>query len=78
MRSKSPLIRGIYAFEDEETPEWKEIVINRGLPKFATKLECEDFIKQHCTRGSNPDYPHLQHIFTNLIDWNQVFINFIS
>lgn len=67
-----PLIRGIYAFEDEETPEWRDVVLNGGIPKFDTKEQCEDFLRRYCSRGSNPEFPYLQHIFTMLVDEKQV------
>ncbi|TMW68756.1 hypothetical protein Poli38472_006224 [Pythium oligandrum] len=70
-----PSVRGIFAFEDEETLEWRRVVLtdgSGGLPKFATKSECEDFVRRHCWRGSNPDYPTLQHVFTTLVDWKQI------
>lgn len=74
-----PMLRGIFAFEDEETPEWRRVVLDAdgagGVPKFATKSECETFIRHHCTRGSNPDYPNLQHVFSMLVDWKQVPTN---
>ncbi|KAF1795262.1 Lipopolysaccharide-modifying protein [Phytophthora cactorum] len=70
-----PMLRGIFAFEDEETPEWRRVVMSEtsgGVPKFATRAECEDFIRKHCWRGSNPDFPKLQHVFSMLVDWQQV------
>ncbi|GMF17941.1 unnamed protein product [Phytophthora fragariaefolia] len=70
-----PMLRGIFAFEDEETPEWRRVVMSEtagGVPKFATKAECEDFIRKHCWRGSNPDFPKLQHVFSMLVDWQQI------
>lgn len=74
-----PKWRGIYAFDDEETPEWRKALFSGfgneregSIPKFATKLECEKFVRTICWRGSNPDYPDLQHIVSTLVDWNQV------
>jgi hypothetical protein len=70
-----PTLRGIFAFEDEETPEWRRVVLTEGtggVPKFATKSECEDFVRRHCWRGSNPDFPALQHMLTTLVDWRQI------
>ncbi|TDH64850.1 uncharacterized protein CCR75_000450 [Bremia lactucae] len=70
-----PMLRGIFAFEDEETPEWRRVVMSEttgGVPKFATKEECEDFIRKHCWRGSNPDFPKLQHVFSMFVDWQQI------
>ena len=70
-----PMLRGIFAFEDEETPEWRRVVTSEtlgGVPKFATKSECEAFIRKHCWRGSNPAFPKLQHVFSLLVDWKQI------
>lgn len=74
-----PKWRGIYAFDDEETPEWRKALFlgfgnesDGSIPKFATKLECKKFVRTVCWRGSNPDYPDLQHIVSTLVDWNQV------
>lgn len=75
MDQNRPMLRGIFAFEDEETPEWRRVVLENGaggVPKFATKSECEAFIRRHCARGSNPDYKNLQHVFSMLVDWKQV------
>uniref|UniRef100_M4BXL6 Glycosyl transferase CAP10 domain-containing protein n=1 Tax=Hyaloperonospora arabidopsidis (strain Emoy2) TaxID=559515 RepID=M4BXL6_HYAAE len=72
---EQPMLRGIFAFEDEETPEWRRVVMSEtssGVPKFATKTECEAFIRRHCWRGSNPDFPKLQHVFSLLVDWKQI------
>ncbi len=65
-------IRGIFQVEDDECNEWREYVLKYGQPKFATKKECESFVRKFCTQGSNPDYPELQHVFTMLVDLKQV------
>ncbi|OQS01999.1 hypothetical protein THRCLA_05599 [Thraustotheca clavata] len=66
-------LRGFFAWEDETDPDWKAAVeAHGGVPKFATKAECEQFVQQYCGRGSNPDFPNLQHIFTMLVTWEQV------
>lgn len=78
MDHNRPMLRGIFAFEDEETPEWRRVVLEDGaggVPKFATKSECEAFIRRHCARGSNPDYKNLQHVFSMLVDWKQVWMD---
>ncbi|CEG35702.1 Endoplasmic reticulum protein EP58, contains filamin rod domain and KDEL motif [Plasmopara halstedii] len=70
-----PMLRGIFAFEDEETPEWRRVVMSEtsgGVPKFATRAECEDFIRKHCWRGSNPSFPKLQHVFSMFVSWQQI------
>ena len=41
------------------------------VPSFATKQEAIDFIKAHCTVGSNPERPLYQHMFTLLTSWDQ-------
>ncbi|KAH9196755.1 hypothetical protein AeNC1_001276 [Aphanomyces euteiches] len=67
-------LRGMFAWEDEMDEIWKEAVESHGggVPKFATKGECEEFVKKHCGPGSNPDFPNLQHIFTMLVTWKQI------
>lgn len=68
-----PCVRGIYAFEDEECEEWREAIVKyNGIPKFDTKQQCESFLRKYCTRGSNPEFPYLQHVFTMLADRRQV------
>ncbi|ETV93176.1 hypothetical protein H310_12782 [Aphanomyces invadans] len=66
--------RGIFAWEDEPDPTWKNAVETHGggVPKFATKGECEEFVQKHCAPGSNPDFRNLQHIFTMLVTWRQI------
>ncbi|RHZ25058.1 hypothetical protein DYB26_002183 [Aphanomyces astaci] len=66
--------RGIFAWEDEPDPTWKAAVESHGggVPKFATKGECEEFVQKHCAPGSNPDFRNLQHIFTMLVTWTQI------
>ncbi|DBA01658.1 TPA: hypothetical protein N0F65_010309 [Lagenidium giganteum] len=71
--TSGPLLRGIFAFEDEDTPEWRDVVLKGGgLPKFTDKEQCEAFVRRHCWRGSNPDFPLLQHVFSMLVDWRQI------
>lgn len=73
MDERIPHWRGIFSFDDEESPEWKEVLQrHQGIPKFRTKEECDDFLRSYCTRGSNPRYPYLQHIFSFLVDQDQI------
>lgn len=69
----NPILRNIFAFEDEDE-EWKSVLSQfpNRVPRFDTKEEAIEFTKRHCRRGSNPDYPHLQHSITTLVDWSQV------
>eukprot|EP00611_Tribonema_gayanum_P020467 TRINITY_DN3738_c0_g4_i2.p1 TRINITY_DN3738_c0_g4~~TRINITY_DN3738_c0_g4_i2.p1 ORF type:complete len:731 (-),score=261.28 TRINITY_DN3738_c0_g4_i2:127-2268(-) len=70
------VLRGLYDFTDDEVDEdvdnsiFKEVP--GGLLRFDTKAECKAFMLKHCTVGSNPDYPHLQHMFTMLVSWHQI------
>ena len=60
-------VRGLYHYSDEdEDEEWKRNTasFDSHTPKFATKKECIDFSLQNCRKGSNPDYPNFQQIFT--------------
>jgi hypothetical protein len=45
-----------------------------GVPRFNTKEECISFMTEYNTHngGSNPQQPHLMHIFTMLTNWEQV------
>lgn len=45
-----------------------------GVPRFESKQECIDFMEEYNTYngGSNPDLPHLMHIFTMLVSWEQI------
>jgi hypothetical protein len=71
----SPEFRGIFG-EKGDSSNWLDATSKfpNGVPRFETKDECLDFMTQYNTYhgGSNPDFPHLQHIFTTLITWQQV------
>lgn len=45
-----------------------------GVPRFESKDECVSFMKEYNTHhgGSNPEQPHLMHIFTMLTNWGQI------
>lgn len=45
-----------------------------GVPRFESRAECLEFMRTYNKEngGSNPDYPHLKHIFTTLITWDQI------
>lgn len=66
-------LRNIYALEDE-SPAWRGVLeaFPNRVPRFATKAEAEEFTRQHCLIGSNPEYPDLMHSVTTLIDWSQL------
>jgi hypothetical protein len=44
------------------------------VPRFPSKVECVDFVEEYNTNhgGSNPECPHLMHIFTTLTNWGQI------
>ena len=45
-----------------------------GVPRFQSKRECVSFVEEYNTihGGSNPEQPHLMHIFTTLTSWGQI------
>ena len=45
-----------------------------GVPRFNSKDECVSFMEEYNTHhgGSNPEQPHLMHIFTMLTSWEQI------
>ena len=62
-----PVLRGIFAAEEETLDTFRN-----GVPTFHSKAACKAWMEKHCARGSNPEFPHLQHIFTHLVDWGQI------
>lgn len=72
--------RGIYAFDDEEDPDWKRALARfpYRVPRFADKYEATKFMERFCLRGSNPDRPHFRHIFTVLTTWDQLDRHLVS
>jgi hypothetical protein len=70
-----PELRGIFGqFGDDE--QWLDAVARfpNGVPRFASRAEAVEFMTNYLKYhgGSNPEYPHLQHIFTMLISWDQI------
>jgi hypothetical protein len=72
----SPRLRGLYEATDAEVDPLADTAIYEdgtdGMLRFTSKDECMKFVKKHCVRGSNPDFPFLQHIFSLLVTWDQV------
>jgi hypothetical protein len=70
-----PEIRGLFGPKGDST-DWLNAVSGfpNGVPRFGSKDEALDFISEYNRThgGSNPDHPHLQHIFTTLIGWEQI------
>jgi hypothetical protein len=70
-----PEIRGLFG-EKGDSLNWIDAVSEfpNGVPRFETKEEALEFMIHYNKHngGSNPDYPHLQHIFTMLIGWEQI------
>lgn len=70
-----PEIRGIFG-PHGDSPNWLDATSKfpNGVPRFNSKDEAlgfmTDYIRYH--GGSNPDHPHLQHIITMLIGWEQI------
>eukprot|EP00934_Nitzschia_sp_Nitz4_P003625 Nitzschia sp. Nitz4//scaffold318_size20451//5902//7917//NITZ4_008647-RA/size20451-processed-gene-0.3-mRNA-1//-1//CDS//3329547555//3615//frame0 len=70
-----PELRGIFGPKGDSL-EWLDHTSDfpNGVPRFETRAECLAFMKDYNSKhgGSNPDFPHLQHIFTTLITWEQI------
>jgi hypothetical protein len=70
-----PELRGIFG-EKGDSLNWLDATTKfpNGVPRFETRAECLEFMKHYniYNGGSNPDHPHLKHIFTTLISWDQV------
>jgi hypothetical protein len=68
-------IRGLLG-ENGDSPAWLSATSTfpNQIPRFSTAQECINFTTSYIQThgGSNPDYPHLQHIFTTLISWKQI------
>lgn len=70
-----PEIRGLFGNKGDSI-NWLNTVSKfpNNVPRFNTKDEALEFMINYnkYNGGSNPDYPHLQHIFTMLIGWEQI------
>jgi hypothetical protein len=70
-----PEIRGLLGNHGDSI-SWLNTVsrFRNGVPRFNTKEECMAFMKEYNAShgGSNPQYPHLQHIFTLIVGWEQI------
>ena len=70
-----PEIRGMLG-DHGDSQHWLDAVgsFPNGVPRFDSRAACLDFMQNYVRTngGSNPEYPHLQHIFTMLISWKQV------
>lgn len=70
-----PEFRGIFG-EKGDSLEWLNAVSKfpNGVPRFEGKDECLRFMKEYVRHhgGSNPEFPHLKHVFTTLITWDQI------
>ncbi len=63
------VIRGIYAAEEETDEDFKRV------PKFDDATASQQFYSGSRIRCTNPQplkYPGCKHIYTHLVDWNQV------
>ena len=67
--------RGIFG-EKGDSDEWTKAVekFPNKVPRFESKDDCLEFMREYVRHhgGSNPEFPHLQHIFTTLITWDQI------
>jgi hypothetical protein len=68
-------LRGLFGAKGDSA-NWLEATSRfpNGVPRFESKRECVEWVSEYLTYhgGSNPDHPHLQHIFTMLIGWDQI------
>jgi hypothetical protein len=60
-----PVVRGIYAAEDEADPEFRQVVT------FDTAEECKAWYSSR-VRCTNPTYPQCTQLYTTACDWAQV------
>jgi hypothetical protein len=71
----TPEIRGLLGVHGDSI-SWLNCVSKfpNGVPRFTSKNDCLSFMKEYNTNhgGSNPQYPHLQHIFTLIVGWEQI------
>mmetsp|Transcript_29881 Transcript_29881/g.50865 ORF Transcript_29881/g.50865 Transcript_29881/m.50865 type:complete len:687 (-) Transcript_29881:112-2172(-) len=70
-----PELRGIFG-EKGDSQNWLDAISQfpNGVPRFQSKDECVSFMTEYNTHhgGSNPEQPHLMHIFTMLTNWEQI------
>ena len=70
-----PELRGLFG-PNGDSLNWLDATAKfpNGVPRFEKRDECLEFMKSYNMYhgGSNPDVPHLRHIFTTLINWNQI------
>mmetsp|Transcript_24651 Transcript_24651/g.41985 ORF Transcript_24651/g.41985 Transcript_24651/m.41985 type:complete len:682 (+) Transcript_24651:158-2203(+) len=68
-------IRGLFG-EKGDSQNWLDATYQfpNGVPRFPSKESCISFMQEYNTHhgGSNPDQPHLMHIFTMLTNWDQI------
>jgi len=62
-----PVLRGIYNAHSEQSETFKN-----GVPRFANVDAYMEWANAHMRQGSNPMDPTLKHIFTHLVDREQV------
>ncbi|GKY99245.1 hypothetical protein MPSEU_000879800 [Mayamaea pseudoterrestris] len=75
-KREEPETRGLFGAKGDSL-SWLNATQHfpNGVPRFESKQACLDFVNQYLQShhgGSNPKYPHLQHIFTTLIGWEQI------
>ena len=67
--------RGIFG-EDGDSEDWIRATKDfpNKVPRFEKKDDCLQFMREYVRHhgGSNPEFGHLQHIFTTLITWDQM------
>lgn len=67
--------RGIFG-ENGDSEDWVKATENfpNQVPRFESKDDCLQFMREYVRHhgGSNPEFAHLQHIFTTLITWDQM------
>ena len=75
MEKPEPEIRGLFGPKGDSA-NWLEAVSRfpNGVPRFETKDEALTFIADYTSKhgGSNPKIPHLEHVFTLLVGWEQI------
>jgi hypothetical protein len=75
MNGAPPEIRGMFGSKGD-SENWLDAMgrFPNEVPRFESRKECLEFMKEYNTYhgGSNPEFPHLMHIFTLLISWEQI------